>query len=161
MGPYRQFRLGRLQRLSIYSGAKSKKLALAVCLVSAFFVGEALVAPTFAADEASDLNALVGKRVWHQSAVCGACKPFTVVLTITSVSTDGTMAGAYESSGFSTPGPRPVKPIATVTNGKIKVAFKFRTFDFDLDYLKRSDTLKGPVSGFKQEIREAEFHREK
>jgi hypothetical protein len=48
-----------------------------------------------------------------------------------------------------------------VTNGKIKVAFQFRTFGFDLDYLKSSDTLKGPVSGFMQMIRDAEFHREK
>jgi hypothetical protein len=138
-----------------------KKLALAVCLVSAFFVVEALVAPTSEADEASDLNALVGKWVWHQSAVCGACKPFTVVLTITSVSTDGTMVGTYESSGFSTPGARPVKPSGTVTNGKIKVAFKFRTFDFDLNYLKGSDTLQGPVSGFMPQIRDADFHRER
>jgi hypothetical protein len=149
MGPYRQFRLGRLQRSSSYRGAQLKKLALAVCLVSAFFVVKALVSPTSAADEASDFNALVGKWVWHQSA-----KPFTVVLTITSVSTDGRMTGTYEHSGFSTPGPRPVKPSATVTNGQINVAFKFRTFGFDPNYLKRSDSLKGPVSGFKQEIRE-------
>lgn len=161
MGPCWQFRLGRLQRSSSYRGAKLKKLALAVCLVSAFFVVKALVAPTSAADEASDLNALVGKWVWHQSAVCGGCKPFTVVLTITSVSADGTMAGTYESSGFSTPGPRPVKPSATVTNGQINVAFKFRTFGFDLNYLKRSDSLKGPVSGFMSQIRDAEFQREK
>jgi hypothetical protein len=162
MGPYWKFRLGQLQESSGDKGAKLKTLALAVCLLSAFFVVEALVAaPTFAADEPSDLNALVGKWVWHQTAECAACKPFTAVLTIISVSSDGTMRGTYENSGFSRPGPRPVKPIATETNGKIKVAFKFRTFGFDLDYLKSSDTLRGPVSGFMQLIRDAEFHREK
>ena len=160
MGPYRKFRLGRLQRSSSYRGARLKKLAGAVCLVSAFFVVAALVALASAADE-PDLNALVGKWVWHQSAVCASCKPFTAVLTITGVSNDGTMMGTYENSGFSRPGPRPVKAIATVTNGKINVAFKFRTFGFDLNYLKGSDTLQGPVSGFMSEIRDAEFHREK
>jgi hypothetical protein len=161
MGPYREFQPKRSGRSWGYRGAKLKKLMPAVCLVSAFLIVGALVAPTSAADEPSDLNALVGKWVWHQTAACGACKPFTIVLTITSVSSDGTMAATYESSGFRTPGGRPVKPSATAENGKIKVAFKFRTYGFDLDYLKGSDTLKGPVSGFSQWVRDAEFHREK
>ena len=161
MGPYREFQPKRSGQSWSCRGAKLKKLALAVCLVSAFLVVGALVAPTSAADEASDLNVLVGRWVWHQSAACVACKPFTAVLTITSVSSDGTMTGTYENSGFTRPGARPVKPSATVENGKIKVAFKFRTFGFDLDYLKRSDTLRGPVSGFTPQIRDAEFEREK
>lgn len=160
MGPYRECQLGRLGRSSSHRGARLKILALAVCLVSAFVV-EARVAPTFAADEPLDLNVLVGKWVWHQSAVCATCKPFTVVLIITRVFSDGTVAGTYEHSEFRIPGPRPVKPSATVTNGKIKVAFKFMTFDFDLTYLKGSDSLRGPVSGFAPQIRDATFYREK
>jgi len=78
------------------------------------------------------------------------------------VSPDGSMTGTYDST-FRAPGPHPVHPRATVANGKIKVTFKAGRLDFDLDYAKGAETLKGPVTGFSNmlQIREAEFRREK
>lgn len=48
-------------------------------------------------------------------------------------------------------------------DGKIKVALKVGSFDFDLEYVKGIESLRGPVSGFppRVSIQAATFRREK
>jgi len=56
-----------------------------------------------------------------------------------------------------------VRPRATITGGKIKVALKVGKIDYNLDYVKGIDSFRGPVTGFapSAQIREATFQREK
>ena len=89
------------------------------------------------------------------------------MLTITSASADGALSGTYqESPAIRNPALASgvaVKPRATMTDGKIKVAFKAGRYDFDLEYVKGTESLRGPVSGFppRQVIEAATFRREK
>ena len=142
-----------------------KKVSFLVFLLAMSFIAGAFVAPTASADEPSDFTALVGKWVWSQPATCGTCRAFTAVLTITSASADGALSGTYQQSEAN-PGLLrgvAVKPRATMTDGKIKVAFKAGRYDFDLEYVKGTESLRGPVSGFppRQVIEAATFRREK
>jgi hypothetical protein len=138
------------------------KLSGIVCLACVYLVVGALLAPTSANAQASDLSTLVGKWVWNQAATCATCPAFTAVLTIVGVSPDGGMSGTYQHP-LQAPTGVPVRPRATMTDGKIKVAFKVGQVNFDLAYKKADDSLEGPVSGFPPRalIREANFHREK
>jgi len=139
-----------------------KKLSGVIRLVCVFFVVGAFLAPTSAGAQASDLSALVGKWVWNQAATCATCPAFTAVLTIASVSPDGAMSGTYLHP-LQAPTGVPVRPRATMTDGKIKVALKVGQVNFDLDYTKAAESLAGPVSGYPARalIREATFRREK
>jgi hypothetical protein len=139
-----------------------RKLSGVVRLVCVFLVVGAFLAPTSAGAQASDFSTLVGKWVWKQAATCATCPAFTAILTIASVSPDGGMSGTYQSP-FQAPTGMPVRPRATITDGKIKVALKVGQVNFDLDYKKADDSLEGPVSGYPPRalIREANFHREK
>jgi hypothetical protein len=50
-----------------------------------------------------------------------------------------------------------------IRDGKIKVALKVGNVDYNLGHVEGTDSLRGPVSGFKPSlmIREANFQREK
>jgi hypothetical protein len=71
------------------------------------------------------------------------------------------MTATYRSPAA--PGGVSVRPRATIRDGKIKVALKFGKIDYNLDHVKRTDSLRGPVTGFaaSAQIREANFQREK
>jgi hypothetical protein len=138
-----------------------RKSRLTAYLAALAFVVGAIGALTATADDQSDLKALVGKWVWDHTPTCAGCQPFTVTLSIASVSPDGSMSATYRSpaalDGVS------LRPRAKITDGKIKVALKAGQVDYNLDYVKGADSLRGPVSGFKPslQIREATFRREK
>jgi hypothetical protein len=138
-----------------------RKLSGVVRLVCVFLVVGAFLAPPSASAQAPDLGGLVGKWVWKQAATCATCPAFTAILTIASVSPDGAMSGTYQHP-LQAPAGVPVRPRATMTDGKIKVALKVGQVNFDLDYKKTDDSLEGPVSGFPPRalLREANFHRE-
>jgi hypothetical protein len=142
MGPYRRSRV-------------------TACLAALAFVVGAIGAVTATADDQSELKALVGKWVWDHKPTCAGCPPFTVTLSVASVSPNGGMTATYRSpaalDGVS------VRPRATITDGKIKVALKIGKLNYNLDYVKGIDSLRGPVEGFAptQQIRDATFRREK
>jgi len=142
MGPYRKFRVTAwLAALGLVVGA---------------------IGPlTATADDQSELKALVGKWVWDHKPTCAGCQPFTVTLSITRVSPDGGMTATYRSPLV--PDGVSVRPRATITGGKIKVALKVGKIDYNLDYVKGIDSFRGPVTGFapSAQIREANFQREK
>ena len=139
-----------------------RRFAIVVCLVSVFFVAGSLLAPTSAPAQPPDFGVLVGKWTWAQAATCAACPAFRAVLTITSVSPDGAMSGTYLHS-LKTQTAVPVRPRASMVDGKIKVALKVGPLSYDLEYTKRDDSLAGPVAGYPARalIREATFHRDK
>jgi hypothetical protein len=138
-----------------------RKSRVTACLAALAFVAGAIGALTATADDQSELKALVGEWVWNHKPTCTGCQPFTVTLNVTSVSPDGRMTATYRSpavaDGVS------VRPRATITDGKIKVALKIGNLDYNLDYMKRIESLRGPVDGFKpmMQIRDANFSREK
>ena len=138
-----------------------RKFRVTACLAALVFMLGPIVALTATADDQSELKALVGKWVWDHKPTCAGCQPFTVTLSVASVSPDGSMRATYRSpqalDGVS------VKPRATITDGKIKVALKVGKLDYDLDYSKPIDSLRGPVTGFAPmaQIRDATFRREK
>ncbi len=138
-----------------------RKSRVTACLAVLAFVVGTIGALTATADDQSELKALVGKWVWNHKPTCTGCQPFTVTLSVASVSPDGRMTATYRSPAV--PDGVPVRPRATITGGKIKVSLKVGKIDYDLDYVNRIDSLRGPVTGFgpMMQIRDATFQREK
>jgi hypothetical protein len=138
-----------------------RKSRVTACLAALAFVVGAIGALTATADDQSELKALVGEWVWNHKPTCTGCQPFTVTVIITSVSPDGRMMATYRSPAV--PDGITVRPRATITDGKIKVALKVGKIDYNLDYVTRIDALRGPVDGFRpmMQIRDATFWREK
>ncbi len=138
-----------------------RKCRVTACLAALAFVVGAIGALPATGDDQSELMALVAKWVWNHKPTCTGCQPFTVTLNITSISPDGRMTATYRSPAV--PDGVSVRPRATITDGKIKVALKVGKIDYNLDYVKRIDSLRGPVDGFRPmlQIRDATFGREK
>lgn len=138
-----------------------KRRAVTACLATVAFLLGTVGALTAPADQQSDLKALVGEWVWDHSPACVGCRAFTVRLDIASVSPDGRMTATYRSPQV--PDGVPVKPRATIADGKTRVAFNVGKLEFDLEYAKGLDSLRGPVRGFPPalQIREANFRRGK
>ena len=138
-----------------------RKSRLTACVAALAFVVGAIGALTATADDQSELKTLVGKWVWDHKPTCLGCQPFTVTLTVASVSPDGGITATYRSPAA--PDGVSVRPRATIKDGKIKVALKFGKLDYNLDHVKRTDSLRGPVTGFAPtlQIRDANFQREK
>jgi hypothetical protein len=139
-----------------------RKSRATACVAALAFVVLATGALSATADARSELQSLVGIRVWHHTPTgCMQCQPFTITPKIISVSPDGKMKARYQTPRA--PNGVPVRPRATLAGGKIKLALQATGISYDPDYLKDIDSLRGPVVGFPTaaHVQGATFLREK
>jgi hypothetical protein len=140
---------------------RSRNSRITVYLVAIVFVVVGIGAVAAIAADRSELKDLVGTWVWHHMPTCAQCQPFTLTLVIAGASPDGRLRARC----LTPKAPRgvPVQARATVTDGRVKVAFGLAGISYDLEYLKNLDSLRGPVDGFPigANIDSATFLREK